>query len=257
MEKINLQHYPDCIHLANDCKCGKVYPLSIAQLYQQGDIFANTKIKFKTILFWHYSGFAFISGEYDKYFLSFVYDMILDKDRKNNRRFILFNDNERIRSYFSHKDNIEIECRYFFEYNNPNYNEPIILPNNSQIKVIDAELISKIQGRITPYFSWNSSEDFLSKGKGYCVIINDTVAAWPFSSAISDEEIDIGVETNENYWGMGFATIAAKTMIKYILSENKKPVWACHSQNTASAKLAEKIGFKKVSECSIIKNKNE
>ena len=46
---------------------------------------------------------------------------------------------------------------------------------------------------------------------------------------------------------MGFATIAAKTMIKYILSENKKPVWACHSQNTASAKLAEKIGFKKVS----------
>ncbi len=255
MEKIDLQNYPDCIRFANDCKCGNVYPLSIAQLYQQGDIFVKTKTEFKTVLFWHYSGFAFISGEYDKCFLGFVYDMILDRYRKNNRRFILLNDDERIRGYFRHKDNIEIERRYFFEYDNRNYDEPFILPNNCKIKVIDAELISKIHGRITPSFSWSSDEDFFSKGKGYCVVVNDTVTAWAFSSAISDDEIDIGVETNENYRGMGFATIASKAMIKYILAENKKPVWACHSQNTASAKLAERIGFKKVSECSIIKNK--
>lgn len=54
---------------------------------------------------------------------------------------------------------------------------------------------------------------------------------------------------------MGLAAIASIAMINYILSENKKPVWACHSMNTSSAKLAEKMGFKKTSECSIIKSK--
>lgn len=254
MEKIKIQNYSDCKCFANNVKCGKVYPLSITQLYQQGDIFTKAKTEFKTILFWHYSGFAFISGEYDECFLGSVYDMISDKYRKNNRRLILLNDDKRTIDYFKNKDDIEIERRYFFEYDQ-SYNEPLALPNNCEIKVIDSELISKIHGRITPYFSWSSAEDFLSKGKGYCVVINDTVAAWAFSAAISDEEIDIGVETNENYRGMGLATIVSVAMINYILAENKKPVWACHSQNTASTKLAKKIGFKKVSKCSIIKNK--
>lgn len=253
MEKIKIKNYSDCKCFANDIKCGKVYPLSIAQRYQQGDIFVKDKTEFTTILFWHYSGFAFISGEYDECFLGTVYDMISGRYRKNNRRFILLNDDERTIGYFKNKDNIVIERRYFFEYDQ-SYNKPIALPNICEIKDIDAELISKIHGRITPYFSWSSAEDFLSKGKGYCVVKNDDVAAWAFSAAISDEEIDIGVETNENYRGMGFATIASIAMTNYILAQNKKPVWACHSQNIASAKLAEKIGFKKVSECSIIKN---
>lgn len=249
-----MQQYSDCKYIANDIKCGKVYPLSIAQLYQQGDIFTKAKTGFKTILFWHYSGFAFISGEYDECFLENVYDMISDRYRKNNRRFILLNDDELTIEYFKNKDNIEIERRFFFEYDQ-SHNKSIDLPDNCEIKDIDAELVSKIHGRITPYFSWSSAEEFLSKGKGYCVVINDTVAAWAFSAAISDEEVDIGVETNENYRGMGFASTASIAMINYILAQNKKPVWACHFQNTASAKLAEKIGFKKVSECSIIKNK--
>lgn len=255
MEKIDIQYYPDCIRFADDIKCGKVYPLSIAEQYQKGDIFAKTETEFKTVLFWHYSGFASLSGEYDESFLEFVYDLISDRYGKNSRRFILFNDEQRITDYFRNKDNIKIEQRYFFEYDSSNYGEPVNLQGDCQIKAIDRELISKINGRITPCFSWKSTDDFLSKGKGYCIVTDNAVAAWAFSAAISGEEIDIGVETDENYRGMGFAAMASKAMIKYILSENKKPVWACHSQNTASAKLADRIGFKKINECSVIKSR--
>ena len=254
MQKIKIKNYSDCKYFADDIKFGKVYPLSIAQLYQYGDIFTKSKTEFKTFLFWHYSGFAFVSGEYDECFLEMVYDIISNRYRKNNRRFILINGDERIIEYFKTKENITIERRYFFEYDQ-SYNKTLALPNNSEIKDIDSELISKIHGGITPYLFWSSAEDFLSKGKGYCVVINDIVVAWAFSAAISDEEIDIGVETNEKYRGMGLAAIASTAMINYILSENKKPVWACHSMNTSSAKLAEKMGFKKTSECSIIKSK--
>ena len=140
----------------------------------------------------------------------------------------------------------------FFEFNKVSAEIPD-LPSDCELKIIDAEILSKMKGRITPYFSWSNANDFLSNGKGYCVITNGEIAAWAFSAAVSDNEIDIGVETQENYQHRGFAAIVSKAMLKYILEHNKKPVWACHYKNLASAKLAEKIGFTKIAECFVIK----
>lgn len=254
MVKVDFKDFSDYIPYAQQCRCGKVYPLSIAEGYQQGDIFVSSRTECKTVLFWHYSGFAFISGEYDEVFLEETYDIISNKNKINPRRFILFADKEQIQSFFINKENIDIERRYFFEFNK-NFTKTAELPSNCELKTIDAEIISKMEGRITPYFSWSNAGDFLSNGKGYCIIINGEIAAWAFSSAVSDDEIDIGVETQEHYQNRGFAAIVSKAMIKYILEHNKKPVWECHYKNLASAKLAEKIGFDKTAECFIIKRK--
>lgn len=69
MIKIDLQSYSDYICYAANCKYGNVYPLSIAEGYQQGDIYVNSINNTKNVLFWHFSGFAFITEEYDKLFL--------------------------------------------------------------------------------------------------------------------------------------------------------------------------------------------
>lgn len=81
------------------------------------------------------------------------------------------------------------------------------------------------------------------------------VAAWAFSSAVSNNEIDIGIETDEKYQHKGFATAVSTAMIKYVLAQNKTPVWACHYKNIASSKLAERSGFDRTSECYVIKRK--
>ena len=120
-------------------------------------------------------------------------------------------------------------------------------------KEINSELLSEIHGGIVPSLFWESSENFLKKGKGYCILDGGNVAAWAFSAAVSSSEIDIGVETSENYRGRGLAASAAKMMIKYAFDVGKSPVWACHCNNAASKRLAEKIGFAKTSECLIIK----
>jgi len=252
MIKADIENYSDFIDFARNCNCGNVYPLSIALNNQSGDIYALSK-EYKTVLFWHCCGFAHISGEYNEDFLALVYDMIIDKDRKNDRRFILFSDNEQIKKFLAYKDNIEIEKRYFYEYKE--CDEADILPQGCELKVIDSKLLSEIKGRITPYFAWENGEEFLQKGKGYCMVTDGEVSAWAFSSAVSDEEIDIGVETAEKYQHRGYARIVSRAMVKYILSQNKTPVWACHYKNTISAKLAEKIGFYKVAECYVIKRK--
>ena len=77
MVKVDCQNHSEYIHYAEQCKCGKVYPLYIAEGYQQGDVFVNLVSNCKTALFWHYSGFDSVSGEYDESFLEAVYDIIL------------------------------------------------------------------------------------------------------------------------------------------------------------------------------------
>ena len=58
-----------------------------------------------------------VSGEYDESFLEAVYDIILDKDKINPRRFILFTDDEQTKSFFSNRESIDVERRCFYEYN--------------------------------------------------------------------------------------------------------------------------------------------
>ena len=43
MIKVDFKDYSDYIPYAQQCKCGNVYLLSIAEGYQQGDIFCEFK----------------------------------------------------------------------------------------------------------------------------------------------------------------------------------------------------------------------
>ena len=113
---------------------------------------------------------------------------------------------------------------------------------------VSAENINCIKGRIIPAFSWDSNDAFLEKGLGYAAMDGDRVATVAFSSAVSSEEIDIGVETDPDYRGRGLAAGVAGKMCEAVLALGKKPIWSCSTMNTASEKTAEKIGFIKVRE---------
>lgn len=245
MNKIKPANYGGYIKYIDKTSCGAVYPFSIAEGFQHGEIFSNSR----SVLFWHYSGFAFLYGEYDESFFNFVSDLMMNADR----RFILFTDDAPAENYFRKIENAVIEKRMFFNYGKDV--PPVIskLPDGFELCEINADLLKKIKGGITPYFSWNSAESFLENGKGYCVVKGDTAAAWAFSAAVSSTEIDIGIETNSEYRRLGLAEIAAKKMIEYCFKQNKRPVWACHQSNIASKKLAEKLGFVKSCECLTVK----
>lgn len=103
---------------------------------------------------------------------------------------------------------------------------------------------------------WENDDDFLYRGKGYCIICKNDIASWAFSAAVSSKEIDIGIETSPQYKQKGLGMIVARKMIQYAIGQGRNPVWACHCQNIASKTIAEKLGFVKISECSIIKKKD-
>ncbi|MDE6745213.1 MAG: GNAT family N-acetyltransferase [Oscillospiraceae bacterium] len=253
MQKTDYKRYSDFINYAADNDCGKVYPLSVSQGFQYGDIFTYSANNCEAVLFWHYCGFAYLAGKTYEAFLEDVYKLMLN--RNNSRRFILMTNDQETENFFRSKDGVCIDRRYLFEYTENQSSEIPTIPSEFEIREINSELLPKIHGGIIPPLFWESPENFLKNGKGYCILDGKNVAAWAFSAAVSSSEIDIGVETAENYRGRGLAAAAAKMMIKYAFDVGKSPVWACHCNNAASKGLAEKIGFVKTSECSIIKSK--
>lgn len=246
MHKVASTNYRDMLPRIDRTTCGAVYPLSVAQGIQPGDIYATER----AALFWHYSGFAFLFGAYDDDFLCRVYENFLSPDSVTARRFILFATDAKVTRFFADKENLVPGKRYFFAYPNR------VPPQGGQLsktREIDRDLFEKIQGTVTPRFSWADASSFLVRGKGYCITDGNTVTAWAFSAAMSAEEIDIGVETRIEYRHLGLGTVAAGQMIQYCLERHKRPVWACSANNVASRKLAEKTGFVKTAECDTFK----
>ena len=226
--------------------CGRVYPDSVMQGYQQGE---DIKLGGCRIV-WHGCGFVFMYG------IPTAKDLVqtaflMSSAQLENKRFVLFCENEKFGRYWQMNNGVKVEKRYFYEFSAVEQRQTA-LPEGFEIRRIDAENIGKLDGRIKPSFSWESDESFLKNGVGFCVMHGDTPAAWAFSAAVSDDEIDIGVETLERFRGKGLAAAAASEMIRFSLAAGKKPVWACHAGNIGSQKVAEKLGFEKVGECRTI-----
>ncbi len=253
--KVNPLMYNDFISIANAHDCSKVYPLSIAEGVQAGDIYTNSREDYNSVLFWAHSGFAYIWGDCNNCFLEEIMSLLLNKNKSNSKRFLLMTKDEMVQQYFSSNENITLEKRYLFEYSKNNEFPEVTIPNGYKLEEIDKELLLKISGTILPSLFWKDLSVFLTKGKGYCLTRNGDIASWAFSAATSSKEIDIGIETSPRFQHQGLGIIAAKKMIQYTVKQEKNPVWACHYKNVASEKMAEKLGFVKVSECYIIRSK--
>lgn len=239
MKKIQLSEFSDLNSLAGAAGYGSIYAQSVVQGFQQGDVYRLGE----GAVVHHLCGFALLCGAVEQAQLEELYTAL-----HGGRRCVLFCQSGDVSGYFERAQGIKAERRLFYEFKKGAANE-WDLPEEFEIKEIDAGSISRLDGRITPSFSWESSERFLAKGKGFCVMHGQVPAAWAFSAAVSDDEIDIGVETLESYRGKGLAAAAANEMIRYALAVGKKPVWACHAGNVGSQKVAEKLGFEKVGEC--------
>ena len=221
---------------------GVIYPLSVIQGYQTGDIYELENCT----LIHHYCGFGFLCGEPTEG--AFAQIVTLMKSIVNSGgRLVLFCDGQSLARRFELQGGMIIETREFYEFSGER--SSFTLPEGFEIRELDGGIISRLDGRIVPSFSWESSERFLEKGKGFCVMHGQEPAAWAFSAAVSDDEIDIGVETCEQFRGKGLAAAAANEMIRCALSVGKKPVWACHSGNTGSKRVAQKLGFGLIGEC--------
>lgn len=244
MHKVSIDRYSNFIDLAAANTCNTVYPSSVAGGFQPGDIYADAIENPKVALFWHQSGFAYLSGNPEEDFLRDIYDLLINKSGENPRRFVLELKDETVADFFRNKEQLAEEPRYRFRLS-ADYESAggCAVPEGFMLKAIDEEILPRISGKIVPASFWSSPEEFLKNGKGYCLLKEDEVAAVAFSAAVSHNQIDIGIETTEKYRRKGLAAVVAREMVRYALSIGKEPVWDCNVANEGSRRTAEKVGF--------------
>ena len=247
MQKADREQYSKFINLAKENICNTVYPMSIAEGVQSGDIYTDCVEHPTFALFWHVSGFAYLTGRPNDEDLEEIYKLMKNEDGTNPRRFVLELKDEVVRAYFQKKADVEEHPRYRFRLQDKEILDEVV-PDGYVVREVDAGLLAKISGTIVPASFWRSDKEFLKNGKGYCVMYGDEVASVAFSAAVSSNQVDIGIETAEAHRNKGLAVIAAKKMVEYVKSIHKEPVWDCNVANVGSRRTAERVGFEILAE---------
>ncbi len=109
----------------------------------------------------------------------------------------------------------------------------------------DTEILAKapleVQGN-----GYNTHEAMLKDGIVAAAVIDGNIVAIAHTYAETTLHADIGVSTLEQWRGKGFATAAASLVAQEIQARGKVPVWSCGEDNTASLRVAQKLGFAEV-----------
>ncbi len=124
-----------------------------------------------------------------------------------------------------------------------------LLPDGYGLRRIDPSLLDsedifnadQMAGWVRSF--WASDEDFVRKGFGYCAMTEDTIASWCLTVFASRDQRELAVGTAADQRGKGLATAVAAASVEHCLSNGFQPHWHCLDENTASWKVAEKIGF--------------
>jgi GNAT superfamily N-acetyltransferase len=129
---------------------------------------------------------------------------------------------------------------------NPSHLDDFInmIPNGYQIKVVDRELAERINQEMdSEYFleHFQSINDFLIRGIGYCILNNNQIVSAATSTAACQHAIDVEIKTAPDYQRTGLGTIIGASLVKGCLEKNIDPKWL--AANDRSCRLAKKLGY--------------
>lgn len=118
--------------------------------------------------------------------------------------------------------------------------------NKKKFKIIQTSEIffNELNESVVPKFFWNNYNNFIENGIGYTLLSDSGVpVSTAFASFTDETKLEIGIETNKEYLGSGFATLVCSRLIDYCMEKGYEPVWSCNSANPGSRNLAHKLGF--------------
>jgi RimJ/RimL family protein N-acetyltransferase len=90
---------------------------------------------------------------------------------------------------------------------------------------------------------WGSVDTFLSTGLGYVLVDGEKITSLCFSGFVAGKVHAIDIETKASHRRKGHAEIVARAFVTECIEKHLQLHWDCMAKNTASARLAEKLGF--------------
>lgn len=222
---------------------------SILDNVVEGTVYTDSS-NYNSLLFQTNSGLYFVFGDTSNE--SFLNELaaICQKTIETDNRFTLFsysNDwNHLIEKYLDGMIN-KIE-RYSFTFDKSTYKntQRNTIMEEYIVRNINANHIDNCLEFDHIYYQeyWDSPNNFLQNGVGFCIQDGDKVISECVSIFKSNHYAEVDITTDQNYRGKGLASRIAEQFIDYCLSKNIQPRWDCNIDNIASIQLGTKLGFK-------------
>jgi len=103
------------------------------------------------------------------------------------------------------------------------------------------ENIAHIRSEIS--WIWPSEERFYEQGFGVVAVVEERAICWCTTEYVSAQRCGIGIATAPEYERRGVATATAAHFIRDAQHRGIVPYWECASWNSASIRVAQKVGF--------------
>lgn len=120
------------------------------------------------------------------------------------------------------------------------------IPPGFRLVRIDDKLVDRLISDLgTTYFfdGFQSRDDYLRRGIGYCVLCNDRVVSAAASMAACNGAIDVEINTAPGFQRRGLGTSVGARLVLYCLRNGIEPKWL--AATSESAKLARRLGYEK------------
>ncbi|MBU5487665.1 GNAT family N-acetyltransferase [Clostridium sp. MSJ-8] len=103
------------------------------------------------------------------------------------------------------------------------------------------EHLEKLKGWINTF--WNSEEEFLKNGIGYCLVKDNVIVSFCISAYTYDEKVEFVLKTSEIFRGRGFGKSVASACVEKAVKSGKQVEWQCDNDNVPATRLADSLGF--------------
>ncbi|UVI29294.1 GNAT family N-acetyltransferase [Paenibacillus spongiae] len=128
------------------------------------------------------------------------------------------------------------------------------IPEGYQLSAVDERLFIKYRSTMDRTYEllWGSEKAYLQHAFGFCLLAKDEFASVCNTFFVGGGLIAPDIVTLDNHRNKGLAAIVCTSFIKASRKLGLTPYWDCDAGNTASNRLANRLGFTKVGDVPIL-----
>ena len=123
--------------------------------------------------------------------------------------------------------------------------------NDRRVERIDRDLLARLfednekflLSKLTRF--WYSVDAFINTGLGYVFLDGEEIVSLCFSGFVAGNIHVIDIETKVIHRRKGYAESVSQAFVADCINREIQPYWDCMAENIASARLAERLGFRK------------
>jgi RimJ/RimL family protein N-acetyltransferase len=114
---------------------------------------------------------------------------------------------------------------------------------HAEVRKITSRLMDRCLWRKDVLRATGSTSGFLGHGLGFCLMLEEAIIAEAYAVIWSDERAEIATVTHPEHRGRGYATVLCASLIKACEGVGLSTYWNCDADNTASVRLAARLGY--------------